>query len=739
MRRKQSIITLGLLAVLACWVAGGVAGAQEYTVGAEPSELALKLSHGEAAGDIVCCAPTKDDYPEPPPYDFTQGMRGDPYGVLVTSTPTGADIYVDGATTALTTPEVLTLSDEPHIIRVAIPGYRGQQEEVTELIALHFDLDEIPDIWDRSPTPAVTTLAAPYGATVVALYDLTALGGGTYSQWSGAVNCLDMLGIPYRIITDTADLSDYSFCVMTGTMDSISMSAGQVADLLDWINQGNVLVSAGIGDARFLGPLGLTASGQLESRSMIYFESVASPLLTYVDHPLELEILVPLVVNPSEYTKTRHYDGADTVLAKYDDGENAFVATSYGSGRVIMFGVRFNDFLTRFETHSFVGGTRGYTNLFEPSADVMRLMVRAAYEYYAANPYVRPFAPASKSAAVILTHDVDAPDAYVNMQAFMDLAELYGGKSTIFVTTNTEWNGWISDVYVESRKTFLQLALDRGFDIQDHTVGHFPDFDDFEPGPYESDPDQYNPFYNSGTESTEGGFVLPELLVSARQLEQDFLISIRGFRPGHLVYPRELGQCLQDTGYYYSSHYPIGYTATNFPYRLRHERRMSGVFTNVLALPFTISDRNFRERDEVDPVEEANNWLDVTLANAANNAVTVLLIHPTNPEDKLIAFELYLQGLQSQDVWIGDMQSFYEFWRSTGITSDQDHVSPPMPFDGDGDDDVDLADFLIFQTCYTGPGGGPVGPECEVMDDNGDGDVDLSDFLAFQTAFTGPL
>ena len=67
-----------------------------------------------------------------------------------------------------------------------------------------------------------------------------------------------------------------------------------------------------------------------------------------------------------------------------------------------------------------------------------------------------------------------------------------------------------------------------------------------------------------------------------------------------------------------------------------------------------------------------------------------------------------------------------------------DRFAAPRKGDCDGDDDVDLTDFLYFQTCFTGPGGGPVGEECECSDFNLDGDVDLLDFLAFQAAYTGP-
>ena len=61
----------------------------------------------------------------------------------------------------------------------------------------------------------------------------------------------------------------------------------------------------------------------------------------------------------------------------------------------------------------------------------------------------------------------------------------------------------------------------------------------------------------------------------------------------------------------------------------------------------------------------------------------------------------------------------------------------PLPGDCDGDGDVDLQDFLAFQTCYTGPGG-TIEPGCGCADFDDDGDVDLTDFLAFQTAYTGP-
>jgi hypothetical protein len=67
--------------------------------------------------------------------------------------------------------------------------------------------------------------------------------------------------------------------------------------------------------------------------------------------------------------------------------------------------------------------------------------------------------------------------------------------------------------------------------------------------------------------------------------------------------------------------------------------------------------------------------------------------------------------------------------------------TPPQDVNGDGD--VDLTDFLVFQTCFNGPNRPYAGPpavqgDCACLDADHDSDVDLTDFLAFQSCFNGP-
>ncbi len=67
--------------------------------------------------------------------------------------------------------------------------------------------------------------------------------------------------------------------------------------------------------------------------------------------------------------------------------------------------------------------------------------------------------------------------------------------------------------------------------------------------------------------------------------------------------------------------------------------------------------------------------------------------------------------------------------------------TPPADVDGDGD--VDLTDFGVFQACFNGPNRPwpepPVDQQkCACLDGDKDLDVDLSDFGTFQTCFNGP-
>jgi hypothetical protein len=55
----------------------------------------------------------------------------------------------------------------------------------------------------------------------------------------------------------------------------------------------------------------------------------------------------------------------------------------------------------------------------------------------------------------------------------------------------------------------------------------------------------------------------------------------------------------------------------------------------------------------------------------------------------------------------------------------------------DGDGDVDLFDYGKLLPCLMGPGTIPVAQDCGIFDAEADDDVDLADFALFQRLFTG--
>ena len=89
------------------------------------------------------------------------------------------------------------------------------------------------------------------------------------------------------------------------------------------------------------------------------------------------------------------------------------------------------------------------------------------------------------------------------------------------------------------------------------------------------------------------------------------------------------------------------------------------------------------------------------------------------------------KGQELYDLWTSNAMSPPEMMASTTIA-----LSPPMPGDLDGDDDVDATDFGLFVDCWSGPEI-PYDAGCDGADLEGEGDVDLADFAEFQPAFTG--
>ncbi|MGB9626261.1 MAG: hypothetical protein ACPMAQ_15515, partial [Phycisphaerae bacterium] len=119
--------------------------------------------------------------------------------------------------------------------------------------------------------------------------------------------------------------------------------------------------------------------------------------------------------------------------------------------------------------------------------------------------------------------------------------------------------------------------------------------------------------------------------------------------------------------------------------------------------------------------------------------------------DDLVAFDAFLAAadgcltLDADGVVNGRVQLF-DFARNfnvfdvnyDGVVDAADRPVLPALADLDGDADVDLADFGLFQSCFNGPNRPARQSGCSRADFDADGDVDLADFGLFQGCFNGP-
>lgn len=105
----------------------------------------------------------------------------------------------------------------------------------------------------------------------------------------------------------------------------------------------------------------------------------------------------------------------------------------------------------------------------------------------------------------------------------------------------------------------------------------------------------------------------------------------------------------------------------------------------------------------------------------------------------------FLTGmLNLSNIIYGDL-NYDEYAGSAGMDYEVQVIFPP---DLEGDGDVDMDDFAIFELCRTAPGIGPPGKYCNPQvedcercpwaDLDNDTDVDQDDFAIFQRCYTGP-
>jgi len=471
----------------------------------------------------------------------------------------------------------------------------------------------------------------------------------------------DILGIPYDILTDTKNLDNYRVIYTAGLLTNNKLSADLMNVLYDYVEFGGTLVSAGeTGNKLYplFGILGHTASRKRYRMSFIGEDSS----MRYIDHPREKTISLgngeghfyDEVIWSHGYTPS-----TATVLAIFNDHTAGFLKNRYERGAAYLLGLSYSESVLLPQIGNDYEAQRKYVNSFEPSADVIMLLLKSIYEsryapyvYFSTIPYARP-------TALILSHDVDAQTSFVDSLKFADIEQKYGAKSTFFENTKyfTDWMD-IGYYNIKENVDSIRELKRRGWDIGSHTVSHYKKFASVEEG----DPNVTFETYDPKHKKTVQGEVRVSKELLDRDIPGQYTLS---FRAGDLEFPEILIRVLEQAGYKYDSTFSANDVLSAFPFYALKERRSDSKESSIIEIPVTLDDSmGYLKPGTVD--KAVKTWFDIVNRHMDNEAITVLLIHPSDTRTKtykLEAQEKLMKKVSQLGGWMGDLTTFGKFWR----------------------------------------------------------------------------
>jgi peptidoglycan/xylan/chitin deacetylase (PgdA/CDA1 family) len=479
-------------------------------------------------------------------------------------------------------------------------------------------------------------------------------------------DCLELVGIPYTVTKSVEQAVGRPLVVIAGELTNSLFTSAEREALYAYVERGGVVLATQVQGNTFFPLFGITKVVTSRTNFRVTFAASSDPALRYINRPEERTIslgdpaLYLQTIWSSEYTVG---PGTD-VLAQYEDGAAALTVNVYGRGLAYGLGLGFKETTLIPRLARSFEAARHWINWFEPSGDVFRLLLRGLYE-----TTVHPFllvhtVPDGKVTALCLSHDVDAQESFRNSLVFARMEAALGVRSTYFVTTKYFADSTDIGYYTPERVSWIRRLQRMGFEVGSHSVSHSLRFDAFPAGKPIGDPQEYDPAHPS---------IFGEVQVSKELLDRDLHQRTVGFRSGYLRFPNPLLRVLEASGYLFDSSVSAQWVLTNFPFFGFRERTLGSEHSQIVEVPVTLDDsrgelqiRNFLTA--VTQEEALHTWMEVIRANAENNAISCLLIHPTDTTYKLETERRLIQHVRSgvegrTNTWIGAVGAVASFWR----------------------------------------------------------------------------
>ena len=472
----------------------------------------------------------------------------------------------------------------------------------------------------------------------------------------------DIQGIPYDVLEHPAQMVEYKTVFTAGSLLDKDTTPEVLNRLYDYVEGGGTLFSAGQIGKRLYPLFGVTHHAPSKHRYRLKFNG-SNEALKYINRPEEQTISLG---NGNKHffdqvIWTHGYRGAGGTqqLGTFEDGQGAFFHSQYGRGKTYLLGISYIDSVMRPQIGKDYEAQRSYVNAFEPSADVIMLIVKAVYETYTSPYVILSVIPYARRTALILSHDVDAQTSFVDSIKFANLEARFGVTSTFFETTKTFVDAMDIDYYnIEENRTAIRTLKQRGWDIGSHSVSHAKDFGTLPVG----DPGISIAEYQPKIHKTIYG----EVLISKQLLDRDISgQNTVSFRAGDLAFPTQLIGILQNSGYLYDSTFSANDVLSAFPFFAFKDRIIGSEESKIIEIPVTLDDSlSFLTPKTINKVVKI--WKEVVTANMENGGITVLLIHPSdtrNQDYKLKAQEELMQFVQRRNGWMGNIREFGDFFR----------------------------------------------------------------------------
>ncbi len=481
------------------------------------------------------------------------------------------------------------------------------------------------------------------------------LDTGTNSNWMGLVHAFKTFGIPFKLYNNVDSALKNDVVYAYPAIDA-SLNPTTLAKLTNFPQKGGTLIAQNV-ESGLNQVFGFRAAYGTSQNYKIRIADFNNPVLKEFTDSKEREISLadPKLFKESE--GTYDYSGLmGNPLMVYPSGMAFLTERDYPTGgKAYCFGMDLGYFSLTCNNERALEAYRTYVNSYEPTMDVIFRIVKNIYTSSSKTAVTLGTVQENKKLTLCITHDIDYWRSMYNELKYAEMEHARNVKATYFIQVKyiQDWNDL--DYFNDSAVVALNEIDSLKMEVASHSISHSRLYESFPLGKGNEQYPTYHPIVRSKT-VTVNGTVIGELRVSKFLLDHfDRGPKVVSFRPGHLSLPYSLPQCLEATGFKYSSDVTANDVLTHMPYQLNYDRAYDEEMP-VWEFPITIEDEELPQMDK-----RLDSALAVAHKISKYGGLMCVLIHP-NEVDYKYKFEVGLLDSIQKISHVASIRDFGDWW-----------------------------------------------------------------------------